>query len=133
MCRVFVKSGIDKQIYENTFSKFLKLTFLEFCHMNLAYFQKVFLLYLLLLEMQQLTSAIIRVTLTHVRHNSPIFRHLLQNFRKPGSFIFLIHHYYMSLVFDQNILLYQFVSHHHMIIKFRSIDLLKGFVIHRCA
>ena len=34
---MFVKSGIDKQIYENTFSKFLKRTFLK-VHMNLAYF-----------------------------------------------------------------------------------------------
>lgn len=47
-----------------TLSVNLKRTFLEFCQMNLAYSYEVFLQYLLFLEMQQLTSAIIRATLS---------------------------------------------------------------------
>lgn len=67
---------------------------------------------------QSAGEAIIHARLTHVRHNSPICRHLLWNFQKTRKISFLDSSLLYESCFRSKILLYQFVLHHYMIIKF---------------
>lgn len=76
----FVNSGIYKQIYENTFSKFKMYHSRILSHEFSLFLGSISSLYIFTgyaKTNQPAGEAIIHVILTHVRHNSPIFRHLL--------------------------------------------------------
>lgn len=119
-----------------TLSVNLKCTFLKFCHMNLADFLELFLPLIFLLDMQQLSSLLVRPKFMPDLHMFVIILQSLdiyfENFRKPGRFLFLIHHYYTSLVFDQKFYSISLFCTIIWLSNFHSIDLHQDCIIHIC-